>query len=1024
MEDNKKTEDYKNKKTPDPRSNEDLFSAFKAADTMVMKKYVTELSQTHCIEAPDQISKIEVGSNVYLYHIESIVYDKNENIQDKLTTVYSTVLSLSSSTIVMLLNGQDDKVDLYLGVVDKCVAAIDYDNLKDSAQALQNVLKGNFPGTKTKKVLSNTNGEEKGQSDTIEDIMKDIKCVVSVSSIPELRNENEHKSHEFVQGLEKLVETMRGKTYAMFVIADAVGNNQIEDICVGYEDIYAQLAPFRQSVQTINESTSEGKTNSIIEGITNTTNESVAKAFTRGTITSNTVGVNTGIHGGIPVFGGYLGGSYTHNKGNSENDTETTTHGTAKSLTEQNSVANSLTDTTGESLQITYENRAVKTLLDRIDEQIQRLRTCEDFGMFDTCAYFVSEDYSTAVAAASTFKSITRGEKSSVEASAVNIWNDDEDVKAIKVYLERFYHPIFRYKIDEKHDYALTPSLMLSGRELSYQMALPKKSVRGLPVVECIEFGRDVISLDKGKKGNIELGNIFHMREEEDCKVKLNKNNLTSHTFITGSTGAGKSNTVFRLLNNINSPYLVIEPAKGEYKDVFGGNSEVEVYGTNPKFTKLLRIDPFSFPKNIAVNEHIDRLVEIFNVCWPMYAAMPVILKEAVIRAYKSVGWNMETSENNYYNGLYPTFNDILREIRDVLKESEYSSDNKSDYTGALVTRLKSLTNGINGQIFTSNSLSNEELFDKKVIVDLSRVGSTETKSMIMSLLVMKLQEYRLSDGNPNTKELKHITVLEEAHNILKRTSTEQLSESSNLLGKSVEMLANSIAELRAFGEGFIIADQSPGLLDMSVIRNTNTKIIHKLPDFSDRELVGKSAGLNDEQIKELAKLELGVAAVYQHDWIDPVLCKVNEFKQENKKKYNKKIEPNNKEVSLETQKSIIDIVLKPHENVTLDLDKFIKADIDASAKIAIIKYLQSNDEKEKVEIIGPILNKEYIVKSIQTLNEETLKQLTDYIRDTYNINNEIHINFLIWLELLYQQRITNECEHLNWFQQYMKGVK
>jgi hypothetical protein len=154
-----------------------------------------------------------------------------------------------------------------------------------------------------------------------------------------------------------------------------------------------------------------------------------------------------------------------------------------------------------------------------------------------------------------------------------------------------------------------------------------------------------------------------------------------------------------------------------------------------------------------------------------------------------------------------------------------------------------------------------------------------ETKALIMGLLVMKLQEYRMTSGKMNS-DLQHITVLEEAHNLLKRTSTEQSSESSNLLGKSVEMLANAIAEMRTYGEGFIIADQAPGLLDMSVIRNTNTKIILRLPDEDDRVLVGKAANLNDDQIVELAKLQCGVAAVYQNDWIQPVLCKVEKFKE------------------------------------------------------------------------------------------------------------------------------------------------
>ena len=126
--------------------------------------------------------------------------------------------------------------------------------------------------------------------------------------------------------------------------------------------------------------------------------------------------------------------------------------------------------------------------------------------------------------------------------------------------------------------------------------------------------------------------------------------------------------------------------------------------------------------------------------------------------------------------------------------------------------------------------------------------------------------------------DLRHITVLEEAHNLLRRTSIEQPTESSNILGKSVELIANAIAEMRTYGEGFIIADQAPGLMDMSVIRNTNTKIIMRLPDQGDRDLVGKAANLNDDQIIELAKLPRGVAAVYQNEWVQPILCMVKKY--------------------------------------------------------------------------------------------------------------------------------------------------
>lgn len=370
------------------------------------------------------------------------------------------------------------------------------------------------------------------------------------------------------------------------------------------------------------------------------------------------------------------------------------------------------------------------------------------------------------------------------------------------------------------------------------------------------------------------------MNHTEQLDAKISLNSLASHTFISGSTGTGKSNTVYEILDEVRKhgvKFLVVEPVKGEYKHIFGNDENVSVYGTNPELSDLLRINPFAFPKGIHVLEHLDRLIEIFNVCWPMYAAMPAVLKNAVERAYEDSGWDLLKSINSY-GDLYPTFADVTRNIKEIIDSSEYDNENKGAYKGSLLTRLESLTNGINGMIFTNQAITDKELFDENVIIDLSRVGSTETKSLIMGMLVLKLQEYRMTHTDSLNNILKHVTVLEEAHNILKRTSNEQSMEDSNLVGKSVEMIANGIAEMRTYGEGFIIADQAPGLMDMAVIRNTNTKIIMRLPDFSDRELVGKSANLNDDQITELAKLPKGVAALYQNEWIEPILCKIDQF--------------------------------------------------------------------------------------------------------------------------------------------------
>lgn len=547
-----------------------------------------------------------------------------------------------------------------------------------------------------------------------------------------------------------------------------------------------------------------------------------------------------------------------------------------------------LTDTFGSSQAVTLnvQNKSLVDTLNRLEKQLERLDECESIGMWDFAAYFLGESAAEAETAASMYRSLISGNQSGLEIAAVNTWTDEARVEEISRYVVNFIHPVFLYKFADSNvgrQTLVDATAMVSTNELAIQFGLPRKSVKGLPVIEHALFAQEVLSNNRteNEKRKVELGVVSHFGKDTDTKVELDLESLSMHTFITGSTGSGKSNTVYQILSELlknKVRFLVIEPAKGEYKNVFGGRNDVSVYGTNPLQTELLRINPFSFPEEVHIYEHLDRLVEIFNVCWPMYAAMPAILKDAIERSYVKAGWDLRKSKNKYNKRLFPNFLDVLQQINEIMDQSQYSSDNKSDYKGALCTRLRSLTNGINGLVFTANEISEEDLFDKNVIVDLSRVGAPETKSLIMGLLVMKLQEHRMAACNGMNLSLNHVTVLEEAHNLLKRTSTEQSAESSNLLGKSVEMITNAIAEMRTYGEGFIIADQAPGLLDMAVIRNTNTKIIMRLPEYSDRELVGRAAGLNDEQIVELSKLNKGVAAVYQNDWIESVLCKVRKY--------------------------------------------------------------------------------------------------------------------------------------------------
>lgn len=653
--------------------------------------------------------------------------------------------------------------------------------------------------------------------------------------------------------------------------------------------------------------------------------------------------------------------SATEQTGTSHSTSDGTSHGTSDTISQQESHGTTDTRGMGRTQQVELCNKSVEELLERIENQLKRAKESEDYGCYKCAAYFLSSTPSTAILAANTYRALMVGEGSSVESGAVNVWqNDEAQVAQLREYLKRFMHPVFARPLwaGAPDSLLYTPATLVSGRELPMHLGLPTRSVHGLPIIEHAEFGRNVPDETVPDADKMELGKIYHMGREEKANLILNRQALTAHTFITGSTGSGKSNTVYELLRQLDAGgvnFMVIEPAKGEYKNVFGGREDVHVFGTNPKITELLRINPFRFPEEIHVLEHIDRLIEIFSVCWPMYAAMPAVLKNAMLQAYEVCGWNLETSENEYNKDLFPTFQDLLTELVDVIEHSAYDKEVKNNYRGSLETRVRSLANGLNGQIFSADEIPEKQLFDENTIVDLSRVGSLESKSLIMGILIMRLNEYRMTSCTEMNNPLKHVTVLEEAHNILRRTSTEQTEEGSNVAGKSVEMIANAIAEMRTYGEGFVIADQSPGAVDISAIRNTNTKIIMRLPDEQDCQLAGKAAALKDDQLDEIARLPKGVAVIYQNNWTEPVLCKINKFEGVEKRYQYKTCATDRKTEMMSA--ILLKNLLKKEKGEPLDLnlrqlqDLLLKISMPSKTKIAALKALQKNGRCRQKDI-------------------------------------------------------------------------
>ena len=380
----------------------------------------------------------------------------------------------------------------------------------------------------------------------------------------------------------------------------------------------------------------------------------------------------------------------------------------------------------------------------------------------------------------------------------------------------------------------------------------------------------------------ITIGRIIERGQETNKRVDLNNASLCRHTFVTGSTGSGKSNAVYQMLTELRNskvPFLIIDPTKGNYKDAFGSLPDVTVFSTSPNVAKLVNLNPFIFPKSIHVLEHVDGLMEVFGACWPMYDAMPALLKDAILKSYEAVGWDLGSSTFDGGRLEFPDFVVLSEQLDDLIGASDLEAGVKSNYRGALLSRARSLTTGLNKYIFTMDQTPYEELFDKSCILDISRVKSAKTKALIMGVVVYALSEYRMDQEAESGSGLSHITVVEEAHNLLKSTT----GDATGLMSESVEVITNAIAEMGTHGEGFVIVDQSPSLVDIDAIKNTNTKIILRTSEAGDRIALNGSVGLTDTQKDQIAKLPTDMAFVYQSGWKSPILAMIKRADVDNK---------------------------------------------------------------------------------------------------------------------------------------------
>ena len=531
-------------------------------------------------------------------------------------------------------------------------------------------------------------------------------------------------------------------------------------------------------------------------------------------------------------------------------------------------------------------------------------------GYYKTGVFILAEDRTTHTRLKNNFTSIWQGDSSRINP----LKNVDIDIKNDKNLFKILNFSKFETSVSDSNKKVnmLLSRIAQSGSkfelrtcltsaELSLICSLPSKELPGLSLRESVEFGLNPKQV--ATFNCIPMGKIFHQGEVTENDLLLDRELLSRHVFIAGVTGSGKTVTCKRLLVESELPFLIIEPAKTEYRSLLGSVANLEVYTLGNSHIAPFRLNPFEILKGGSITQHVDMLKAAFSAAFPMEAAMPYLLEEAIYECYKDYGWNIngwgDAEDANQFtkdpweaNGRYwPTLDDLIKNLAVVVNRTKFGDRLGDEYLGSLVGRFNNLTVGAKGQMLNCRcSTDIRSMLDKKVVLELDDLKSPEDKSLMMGLLIGRFSEaIRLHHmENPHYK---HITLIEEAHRLLERTMPGDGGSRKHAVG----MFADLLAEVRKYGESLVIVDQIPNKLSPEVMKNTNTKIIHKLFARDDREAIGDTATLDTAQKDFLTRLRAGEIVVYSGDWDKAVHAKVTMEKIE-------ELSPRNQELEVAAQ--------------------------------------------------------------------------------------------------------------------------
>lgn len=391
---------------------------------------------------------------------------------------------------------------------------------------------------------------------------------------------------------------------------------------------------------------------------------------------------------------------------------------------------------------------------------------------------------------------------------------------------------------------------------------LPRREVPGVRVLESGYF--DVTA--ESPEGELELGAILDGQDRRVGVFRVPLATLNRHAFVAGATGSGKSQTVRHLLERLSAadvPWLAIEPAKSEYAAMAGRvAAPVTVIRPSDPQSVPFSVNPLEPEPGYPVQAHIDMVRALFMAAFDAEEPFPQIVSMALQRLYEANGWDVVTGGAAPGAGVpptVPTLEQLQRHAMDVIREIGYGREVQADVEGFIGVRLRSLRVGSAGRFFEGGHPADiAGLLRGNVVLAIEDVANDEDKAFLMGTLIIRIVEHlRMRARVAKSTGLRHVIVIEEAHRLLRDRGDGRAAT------HAVELFAGMLAEIRAYGEGLVVAEQIPAKLIPDVVKNTALKIVHRLPAADDRALVGAAMNLGEEQSRQVVSFPPGVAAVF-----------------------------------------------------------------------------------------------------------------------------------------------------------------